>query len=103
MPDSNRSSTSSTACRSDQRTVHIVDDDDLVRGALTGLLRSIDGRITGVHSRSDATPFKRSGFSAEWSGFDGLEHYSDWQFVAEQAFTESAGGVQTHAGPGDTP
>ncbi|MCM8914487.1 type II secretion system protein [Pseudomonas inefficax] len=68
-----------------------------------GLLRSIDGRITGVHSRSDATPFKRSGFSAEWSGFDGLEHYSDWQFVAEQAFTESAGGVQTHAGPGDTP
>ena len=68
-----------------------------------GLLRSIDGRITGVYSRSDATPFKRSGFSAEWSGFEGMEHYSDWQFVAEQAFTESARGVQTNAGPGDTP
>ncbi len=68
-----------------------------------GLLRSIDGRITGVHSRSDATPFKRSGFSAEWTGFEGLEHYSDWQFVAEQAFNEGADGVQTHSGPGDTP
>jgi hypothetical protein len=61
-----------------------------------GLLRSIDGRITGVYSRSDATPFKRSGFSAEWSGFEGLEHYSDWQFVAEQAFRKCRG-VQTHA------
>ncbi|MBH3410549.1 MULTISPECIES: type II secretion system protein [Pseudomonas] len=68
-----------------------------------GLLRAIDGRITGVHSRSDATPFKRSGFDMQFSGFEGLEHYSDWQFVAEQAFNESAGGARTHAGPGDTP
>ncbi|QHG64814.1 type II secretion system protein [Pseudomonas putida] len=68
-----------------------------------GLLRAIDGRITGVHSRSDATPFKRSGFETQFSGFEGLEHYSDWQFVAEQAFNESAGGARTHAGPGDTP
>jgi len=69
-----------------------------------GLLRSVDGRITGVHSRSDATPFKRSGFDTQWSGFEGLEHYSDWQFVAEQAFNESASGAQTHtAGSGDTP
>ena len=68
-----------------------------------GLLRSIDGRITGVHSRSDATPFKRSGFDTQWSGFEGLEHYSDWQFVAEQAFNESASGAQPHTGAGDTP
>ena len=68
-----------------------------------GLLRSIDGRITGVHSRSDATPFKHSGFAAEWSGFEGLEHYSDWQFVAEQAFADSPNGAQPHAGPGDAP
>jgi len=68
-----------------------------------GLLRSIDGRITGVHSRSDATPFKRSGFDTQWSGFEGLEHYSDWQFVAEQAFSESASGAQTHSSPGDAP
>ncbi|WP_085676883.1 MULTISPECIES: type II secretion system protein [unclassified Pseudomonas] len=68
-----------------------------------GLLRAIDGRITGVHSRSDATPFKRSGFDTQFSGFEGLEHYSDWQFVAEQAFNESASDARTHAGPGDTP
>lgn len=55
-----------------------------------GLLRSIDGRITGVYSQSDLTPMKQTGFAAQWSDFDGLEHYSDWQFVAEKAFSESA-------------
>ncbi|WP_248920149.1 type II secretion system protein [Pseudomonas entomophila] len=68
-----------------------------------GLLRAVDGRITGVHSRSDAQPLKRSGFDAQWSGFEGLEHYSDWQFVAEQAFAEGAGGARRHNGPGDAP
>ncbi|MEX5342562.1 type II secretion system protein [Pseudomonas sp. I2] len=68
-----------------------------------GLLRSIDGRITGVHSRSDATPHKRAGFDAQWSAFEGLEHYSDWQFVAEQAFAEGGNATFRHAGPGDTP
>lgn len=68
-----------------------------------GLLRGLDGRITGVHSRSDDTPFKRSGFSTEWSGFEGLEHYSDWQFVAEQASAEGGAGAQPHNSLGDTP
>ena len=68
-----------------------------------GLLRAVDGRITGVYSRSAATPLKRSGFDAQWSAFEGLEHYSDWQFVAEQAFAESASGARSHTGPGDAP
>lgn len=68
-----------------------------------GVLRAIDGRITGVHSRSDATPFKRSGFDSQWSGFEGLEHYSDWQFVAEQAFAASAADAQSHSRSGDAP
>ncbi|TDF82157.1 type II secretion system protein [Pseudomonas sp. H9] len=55
-----------------------------------GLLRSIDGRITGVYSQSDQAPLKQTGFAAQWSDFDGLQHYSDWQFVAEKAFSESA-------------
>ena len=46
---------------------------------------------------------KHSGFAAEWSGFEGLEHYSDWQFVAEQAFADSPNGAQPQAGAGDTP
>ncbi|MFR0713829.1 hypothetical protein ACLUS7_02090 [Enterobacterales bacterium BD_CKDN230030183-1A_HGKHYDSX7] len=68
-----------------------------------GVLRAIDGRITGVHSRSGATPFKRSGFDSQWSGFEGLEHYSDWQFVAEQAFAASAADAQSHSRSGDAP
>ncbi|MGE8168072.1 type II secretion system protein [Pseudomonas putida] len=68
-----------------------------------GVVRAIDGRITGVHSRSDATPFKRSGFDRQWSGFEGLEHYSDWQFVAEQAFAASAADAQSHSRSGDAP
>ncbi|NBA96728.1 type II secretion system protein [Pseudomonas sp. R5(2019)] len=57
-----------------------------------GLVRSIDGRITGVYSRSQATPLKQSGFPAQWSDFEGVTHYADWQFVAEKAFMESATG-----------
>ncbi|MBK4997816.1 type II secretion system protein [Pseudomonas sp. S31] len=68
-----------------------------------GVVRAIDGRITGVYSRSDATPFKRAGFDTQWSSFEGLEHYSDWQFVAEQPFAESAGDVRTHSGAGALP
>ncbi|CAK9889124.1 MULTISPECIES: type II secretion system protein [Pseudomonas] len=59
-----------------------------------GLLRSIDGRITGVYSRCEAMPLKRTGFAAQWSEFEGLEHYSDWQFVAEKAFAQTAAGAR---------
>ncbi|MBA1203265.1 type II secretion system protein [Pseudomonas capeferrum] len=76
---------------------------DPIEGEAWGLLRSIDGRITGIYSRSSAVPLKRSGFAAQWSGFEGLEHYSDWQFVAEQAFAEAATDARRHLGPGDAP
>ena len=59
-----------------------------------GLLRSIDGRITGVYSRSEQAPMKQAGFAAQWSDFEGLQHYSNWQFVAEKAFSESAAGAR---------
>ncbi|CAG8863248.1 hypothetical protein PS627_00184 [Pseudomonas fluorescens] len=68
-----------------------------------GLLRDLDGRITGVYSRSVEAPLKHSGFDAQWSGFEGLRQYSDWQFVAEQAFAESTAGGRTHNSPGDLP
>ncbi|MDF0731754.1 type II secretion system protein [Pseudomonas entomophila] len=76
---------------------------DPLGGEDWGLLRAVDGRITGVHSRAQGTPLKRSGFTAQWSGFEGLAHYSDWQFVAEQAFAEGGNGARRHAGPGDAP
>ncbi|MFT0868983.1 type II secretion system protein [Pseudomonas sp. CAM1A] len=88
---------------SPQRHLRRLYPDPVGGGEEWGLLRAVDGRITGVYSRSDAAPLKRSGFDAQWSAFEGLEHYSDWQFVAEQAFAESAGGARQHAGPGVAP
>ncbi len=64
-----------------------------------GLVRSIDGRITGVYSESQEAPLKQTGFAAQWSDFEGLTHYSDWQFVAEKAFAEN-GGVRNDAPQG---
>ncbi|MDH0649932.1 type II secretion system protein [Pseudomonas sp. GD03858] len=88
---------------SPQRHLRRLYPDPLAGADGWGLLRSVDGRITGVYSRSSGAPLKRSGFDAQWSGFEGLERYSDWQFVAEQAFAESASGARRHAGPGDAP
>lgn len=68
--------------------------DPITGSADWGLVRSIDGRITGVYSQSEQPPLKKTGFAAQWSDFEGLEHYSDWQFVAEKAFAESAAGPQ---------
>lgn len=55
-----------------------------------GLLRSVDGRITGVYSRSQQTPMKQAGFAAQWADFAGMQHYADWQFAAENAFVDNA-------------
>lgn len=44
------SRTSDAASRSDARIVHIVDDDELVRGSLSGLLRSIDLEVRAFAS-----------------------------------------------------
>ncbi len=56
-----------------------------------GLIRSVDGGIAGVYSRSQTQPFKRAGFVPQWQGFTGMQHYSDWHFVAENAFAAQAG------------
>lgn len=54
-----------------------------------GLVRSIDGGITGVYSRSERQPMKTSGFAPPWTDFAGVTSYSGWQFVAEPAFFDS--------------
>lgn len=68
-----------------------------------GLVRSIDGRITGVYSRSEETPLKQTGFAAQWSDFEGLSHYTDWQFVAEKAFADTDAGARKSIAQGDGP
>lgn len=39
------------------------------------------GRITGVVSRSDATPIKIAGFSKDFESFEGARSYRQWRFV----------------------
>ena len=54
-----------------------------------GLTKSIDGRITGVYSRSTQTPLKVANFPTQWQEFENMTSYGDWRFVAENAFQES--------------
>ncbi|MDD1964347.1 type II secretion system protein [Pseudomonas putida] len=54
-----------------------------------GLTKSIDGRITGVYSRSTLTPLKVANFPTQWQEFENMTSYADWRFVAENAFQES--------------
>ncbi|MFW0758052.1 type II secretion system protein [Pseudomonas sp. H11T01] len=60
-----------------------------------GLLRGFDNRITGVYSQSQEQPLKQAGFPIEWVDFNGMNHYSDWQFVAQKGFLDNAGGAAT--------
>lgn len=64
--------------------------DPITNSSDWGLLRGLDQRITGVYSQAQEQPLKQTGFAAQWSEFDGMEHYSDWQFVAEKATADGA-------------
>lgn len=64
---------------------------DPLTGSLDwGLLRSIDGRITGVYSQDTQRPLIQANFPTQWVDFEGLTQHSDWQFVAEKAFLDTA-------------
>lgn len=53
--------------------------DPITRQSEWGLVMEA-GRIVGVHSRSERTPFKVSGFDPVDGAFEGAAHYSDWIF-----------------------
>ena len=48
-----------------------------------GLVKTPDGRISGVYSLSGQLPLKVSGFSLADRTFEGATHYSDWRFLHE--------------------
>lgn len=63
MPDSRTSRTTTPATPPtgrDSRVVYVIDDDDLVRGALTGLLRSIDLEVHAFGSTGEFLAAPRS-------------------------------------------
>ncbi|PSJ46739.1 type II secretory pathway, pseudopilin PulG [Zobellella endophytica] len=66
---------------------------DPVTGNLDwGLVRSIDGRIAGVYSRSTQRPLKQARFPSQWAEFEQMGSYADWRFVADKSFLLEAGG-----------
>jgi hypothetical protein len=54
---------------------------DPVTGGDWVLVRSPDGGIAGVHSRSDRRPFKVTGFRVEDRDFENKQTYRDWVFL----------------------
>lgn len=46
-----------------------------------GLVKSPDGGIVGVYSKSDIKPLKLANFGRTYPQFEGKKQYSDWRFV----------------------
>lgn len=46
------------------------------------LIRDVQGRIVGVHSRSRSAPMRRAGFAVEQRGFAQAKRYEEWRFTA---------------------
>ncbi|MGE8066974.1 type II secretion system protein [Pseudomonas sp. NPDC089569] len=65
---------------------------DPIGGGEWFLVRGTDGRISGVSSPSTDKPLKQANFPAQWSDFNGMASYKDWQFVAEKAFLDGPAG-----------
>jgi hypothetical protein len=55
--------------------------DPITGSAQWGLIKGADGGIIGVHSLSDATPFKKDNFSRGYEKFAAKKHYSEWRFT----------------------
>ncbi len=57
------------------------------------LVRS-QGRIVGLHSRSEAQPLRRTGFGPDLPGFEAAARIADWRFIAHgaEASASPAGG-----------
>lgn len=62
-----------------------------------GLIKDINGRITGVYSLGKGVPLKQAGFDAAQAKFKGAQTYADWTFLAE------AGNLMTGTAPGTVP
>lgn len=62
-----------------------------------GLIKDINGRITGVYSLGKGVPLKQAGFDAARAKFKGAQTYADWTFLAE------AGNLAQGAMPGTLP
>ena len=56
--------------------------DPVTQSTEWGLIKTPNGRIAGIHSQSEAEPWKRSEFPLRWEDFNDKRKYSEWRFVA---------------------
>ena len=54
------------------------------------LVKAPDGGVLGVHSASEAPPFKTARFKLRDRTFEGAQKYSDWKFVFQPAAAPAA-------------
>jgi type II secretory pathway pseudopilin PulG len=64
--------------------------DPLTGSKQWGLLKDVNGRITGVYSLGKGGPLKQAGFAKTRAQFKDAKSYADWTFVAEAGVTVSA-------------
>jgi type II secretory pathway pseudopilin PulG len=58
---------------------------DPMTGKEWAIVKAPDGGILGVHSTSEALPFKTANFKLRDRSFEGAQKYSDWQFLFQPA------------------
>lgn len=64
-----------------QRYLRRVYPDPITGKPEWGLVKGPGDRIVGIHSLSEDTPLKRTGFPTAYEEFEGKEHYNEWRFV----------------------
>jgi len=52
------------------------------------LIKTLDGRLMGVHSKSTKKPMKKANFPEEYKCFEQAESYTDWVFQFVPAATQ---------------
>jgi type II secretory pathway pseudopilin PulG len=64
---------------------------DPLTGQADWVLERSQGRIVGVHSRSEAAPLRHANFGADDAAFAGAASYAQWIFSAPQSAIAAAG------------
>lgn len=64
-----------------RRPLRRVYRDPLTGSADWGLVRTPEGRIQGVYSKSRAVPLRRTGFPRALQSFESAQTYQDWKFI----------------------
>jgi type II secretory pathway pseudopilin PulG len=67
-----------------RRYLRKVYQDPMTNGVEWGLLKTQEGMIIGVYSRSEAEPMKKAEFGSADRVFEGKTKYSEWVFVPKR-------------------